>query len=485
LKKKVKVGYNGKIMSEQNYQAFWNEVLNLIHEEYKAKGQEDEFTLWFNMTYLKDTLTQIIVSVPSKMMWDMMVKKGHVKEIQDKLYEMTGQNVDITYVAKKDFILPSPPAAEMPAEEKKDSPAEQTSESEKNKANAKDFKKHPQLDENFTFDTFVPGENSDYAFRAAWAAAKDPGGGFSPLLIYGGSGMGKTHLMQSIGNHLYNEKKGNIKICYISAENFTNEFTTSIKNITTEKFKTKYRNLDVLLIDDIHFLIGKEGTQEELFHTFEDLHQKKAQIVFTCDRPITELKGMFDRLASRINSGTKVDLQPPNYETRQAILRKELEILNKHIDPEVVDYIAKNVQTNVRELKGCLITMLNYADLMNHPLTLEIAQKRLRDTVSQTSTESVTIDTIQKVVAEYYNISISDMKSRKRPKKVVIPRQIAIYIARKLCDYSYPELGNEFGGKDHTTIMHSYEKVVDQLKIDSVLDSTIEMLIRKIREYKK
>ena len=194
---------------------------------------------------------------------------------------------------------------------------------------------------------------------------------------------------------------------------------------------------------------------------------------------------MFDRLASRIKSGTSVDLLPPNYETRLAILQNELNLMNKEISQDVVEYIAKNVQTNIREMKACLITMLNYAELMKKPLTIEIAEKQLRNTVSQISDSSITIDTIQKVVADHYNISISDMKSRKRPKKVVIPRQIAIYIARELGDYSYPELGNEFGGKDHTTIMHSYEKVADQLKTDSVLDSTIQMLIRNIKEYKR
>ena len=479
MKKKVKAGYNVRTMSEQNYQAFWNEVLNIIHEEYKQKGQEDEFKLWFNMEYVKDTLSEITVSVPSEFMWNSMVQRGYVKSIQEKIKEMTGQDVSIFHIAKNSFTVSKDPVLSQIKEETKQNTSTQ------NTQNSISYKKHPQLDENFTFDTFVPGENSDFAYKVAHAAAENPGGLYSPLLIYGGVGLGKTHLMQSIGNYLYEKKQGKIKISYVSSENFTNEFFNSIHDKTTEKFKSKYRNLDVLLIDDIHFLIGKEGTQEELFHTFEALHQNKAQIVFTCDRPVTELKGMYERLTSRIKSGTSVDLLPPNYETRLAILQSELKLMNKEIEPDVVEYIAKNVQTNVREMKACLITMLSYAELMKKPLTIEIAEKQLRNTVSQISDSSITIDTIQRVVADHYNISISDMKSRKRPKKVVIPRQIAIYIARELCDYSYPELGNEFGGKDHTTIMHSYEKVVDQLKTDSVLDSTIQMLIRNIKEYKR
>ncbi len=474
-------------MNEQNYQAFWNEAMNLLREEYRQNGNEDQFTLWFKMEYIKDTLTEITVSVPSKFMWDSMVSRGSVKAVQDKIEELTGQTVSITYITKNSFVTPSVPR-EIPEEKESYHSDENSSSDKENYDNpVKPLKKHPQLKEEFTFDTFVPGENSDFAYKASYAAAQNPGSKFNPLLIYGGVGLGKTHLMQSIGNYIYNKNKGNIKICYITAEDFTNEFTNSLGDNVMGKFKDKYRKLDVLLIDDIHFLIGKEMTQEELFHTFEALHQKNAQMVFTCDRPITELKGIEDRLRSRFSSGMSIDLQPPNFETRKAILQKEIQLMNKNEDipSEVVDYIAKNVQSNVRELKSCLTTMLNYADLMGKPLTIEIAQKELRNTISQASEGSITIDTIQKVVADHYNLSIADLKSRKRTKKIVVPRQIAIYIARELCDYSYPDLGNEFGGKDHTTILHSYEKIVDQLKTDSVLDSTIQMLVRKIKDFKK
>ncbi len=476
-------------MNEQNYQAFWNEAMNLLREEYRQNGNEDQFTLWFKMEYIKDTLTEITVSVPSDFMWEEMVRRGSVKAVQDKIEELTGQNVKINYIKKNSFIKPSP----IPREIKK--PEEETWENEMSSPEPKvevkkesptPFKKHPQLDENFTFETFVLGENSDFPYKASQAAAENPGEKFNPLLIYGGVGLGKTHLMQSIGNYIYNKKGGNVKICYTTAENFTNEFTNSLSDKVIGKFKDKYRKLDVLLIDDIHFLIGKDATQEELFHTFEALHQKKAQMVFTCDRPINELKGIEKRLSSRFSSGLSVDLQPPNFETRKAILMKEIQLMNKSSDipSEVIDYIAKNVQTNVRELKSCLTTMLQYADLMGKPLTIEIAQKELRNTITNASDSSITIDVIQKVVASHYNLSVGDLKGRKRTKQMVVPRQIAIYIARELCDYSYPDLGNEFGGKDHTTILHSYEKIVNQLKTDSVLDTTIQMLIRKIKEYK-
>lgn len=478
-------------MSEQNYQAFWNEVLNIIHEEYRQKGQEDEFKLWFNMEYVKDTLSEITVSVPSEFMWKSMVQRGYVEAVQTKIFEMTGQNVNINHIPKNSFVLPSSPTntedKKTEIQEKKIPEGQpKISNQQIKKQSAPDIhKKQTKLDDKFTFDSFVLGENSELAYKASQAAADNPGKAYNPLLIYGDSGLGKTHLMQAIGNYIYEKNNGDMKIRYLTAENFTNEFTSSIRDNSTEKFKSKYRNLDVLLLDDIHFLQGKTQTQEELFYTFEALDAKKSQMVFTCDRPISELKDITDRLRTRFAKGMTVNLNPPNYETRYAIIQKKLEIMEKSIPNDVIDYIAKNVQNNVRELESCLVKMLGYADLLGKPVNMEIAQKQLSDTITQPSMGAVTIDTIQKVVAEHYNISIGDLKSRHRSKKVLIPRQIAIYIARELCDYSYPELGNEFGGKDHTTILHSYEKIVDQLKTDTVLDSTIQMLIRNIKNYKK
>jgi len=477
-------------MSEQNYRAFWDEALHQIHEEYKSNGQEDYFKIWFKMEYVRDSLTEITVSVPSEFMWTQMVSKKFVDTVQDKIEELTGQKISLNHIiAEKNTAKP---AAAQPQEEHTDSAVEaskkipvQESDTKKTQGSSKSGKKHPSLNEDYTFDTFVPGENSQFAYSVCIAASKEPGTKYNPFLIYGGVGLGKTHLMESVGNAIYQEKGDSVKICYVTAENFTNEFTSSIKDKTTEKFKAKYRNLDVLLLDDIHFLQGKDATQEELFHTFEALYNAKKQMVFTCDRPITELKAIEDRLSTRFSRGMCIDLMPPNYETRRAILQKKLSLLGKSIPSEVVDYIAKNVQTNVRDLESCLNKMIGYAELLQKPLTIEIAQKELRDTFSQPASGSISIETIQKVVADHYNISLSDIKSKKRNKKFVIPRQIAIYISRQLTEYSFPELGNEFGGRDHTTAMHSYEKVEEQLKTDSSLDTTIQMLIRAIKDYKK
>lgn len=494
-------------MSEQNYKAFWDEALKQIHEEYKSQGQEDQFSLWFNMTYLEDSISEITVTVPSSFMWGQMVKMGNVAKVESKIKELCGQTISINYIVKKAEPAPeqvtiqtqSVPKTE-PQIQSEHLETTDTSSDNTNSVSQTDnaaesvpktepvqFRKHPLLREDYTFDRFVTGDNSEFAYSAALAAAKNPGRRFNPLLIYGGVGLGKTHLMQSIGNYIYNnaDPDSRLKICYITAENFTNEFTASLRNNTIEKFKSKYRQLDVLLLDDIHFLKDKVGTQEELFHTFEALSQKHAQMVFTCDRPLSELNGIEERLKSRFSLGTPIDLQPPNYETRLAILQKKQHLNGTQISDEVIEYIAKNVQSNVRELSSCLDKMVRYAEVIQKPVTIDIAQRELRDFFSESAGGSVNIETIQKVVANHYNISLSDIKSKKRNKKFVVPRQIAIYIARELADLSYPELGNEFGGRDHTTAMHSYEKVVDQLKTDSTLNSTVQLLIREVKDYKK
>lgn len=317
-----------------------------------------------------------------------------------------------------------------------------------------------------------------------FSPAKNPGKAYNPILIYGGVGLGKTHLMQALGNFIYsnNEKS---KIAYTSAENFTNEFTASLKNQTIDNFKKKYRSLDVLLLDDIQFLEGKEGTQEELFHTFNSIYDKNGQIVFTSDRPIKELKGFTERISSRFSRGLNVDLQPPNYENRLAIIQKKLELLHKSIPQDVIEYIAKNCQTNVRDIESCITKSIGFAELVGKPLTVEIAQNQLRDTINDPYSGTITIENIQKVVAEHYNVSVADLKSKKKDRKFVIPRQISIFICCSLTEYSTTEIGNEFGGRDHTTIMHARDKVESLLKTDSSMNSTVNLLIRATKDFRK
>lgn len=474
-------------MSNQNYKEFFEEAINQIHNEMNSAGREDEFILWFNMEYVDDNLSQINVSVSSEFMWVQMVKKGFVEKIELKINELTGQSIKLEHVVKEKKSEPVESSKKEEPIIKKEQNVEVKTQTNSLpvQGSQSNQKKHPQLREDFIFETFVPGENSVYAYNASIAAAKNPGNAYNPILIYGGVGLGKTHLMQGIGNYIYQNNDSKMKIAYLSAESFTNEFTSSLKNQTIDIFKKKYRSLDVLLLDDIQFLEGKDGTQEELFHTFNSIYDRNGQIVFTSDRPIKEIKGFTERLSSRFSRGLNVDLQPPNYENRLAIIQKKLEIQQKQIPQDVIEYVAKNCQTNVRDIEACITKLIGYAELVGKTITVEIAQSQLRDTINNPYSGTITIEIIQKVVADHYNVSVSDLKSKKKDRKYVTPRQISVYICCNLTEYPTTEIGNEFGGRDHTTIMHSRDKIDDLLKTDSSMNSTINLLIREVKDYKK
>lgn len=476
-------------MSERIYEEAWEYTMKVLHDLYKSQNKEDEFKLWFNMNYIEDTIDTITVSVASSFLQQTMQKKGNFDIVLKKLKEITGQeDIRLNCIVVKEELSESKKSESLNDEKpSKKSVEPETSSSNSNAAENKkaNFKKHQLLQEEYTFDTFIPGDNSNFAYNASIAVAKNPGKQYNPILLYGGSGLGKTHLMQAIGNYIYNNGGEKLKICYVSAETFTNEFTVSIKEGKTNAFKNKYRNLDVLLLDDIHFLQNKEQTQEELFYTFNALHEKKAQMVFTCDRPIKEIKNMAARLVSRLANGLCIDLQPPSYETRVAILQKKIDLMDKTLSQDIVEYIAKNIETNVRDLEAALNKVFGYADLVEKKPDLEITKHLLKDVMDSGSTESISIDVIQKVIADNYQISVADLKGKKRDKKFVIPRQIAIYIARELTEMAYTDIGNEFGGKDHSTIMSAYNKIAEQIKIDSSLESKIQLYIREIKEYKK
>lgn len=470
-------------MSEKIYEEAWLYTMNELKKEYESQNKEDQFKIWFNMHYVEDTIDSVTVSVSSNFLKTSMEKKGSFEIVKNKLREVIGQN-DIEL---KCIIV----------EEKKSEDNENSNDDilenknvdiEVNKSEDKQIKPvkkvHPLLKEDFIFDTFIPGDNSNFAYNAALAVAKDPGKKYNPILLYGGSGLGKTHLMQAIGNYIYNNGSEKLKICYVSAETFTNEFTSSLHYKNPNDFKNKYRNLDVLLLDDIHFLSEKEATQEELFYTFEALFNKNAQMVFTCDRPIKEIKNMADRLVSRLSKGLCIDITIPNFETRCAILQKKIEQKGKTLSSEIIEYIAKNVETNVRELEAALNKVFGYAELIGQNLTLEIVQKLLIDLFTSNSQQNISLETIQTVIAKNYQISVSELKGKQRDKKFVIPRQISIYIARQLTEMSYTELGREFGGKDHTTISYAYEKIAEKIKVDSSFEAKINLFIKEIKEFK-
>lgn len=471
-------------MSEKIYEEAFKYSMEELHKQYISENRENEFIFNFNVNYVDDDKETVNVSVASPFMKNQVTTKGSLTVIENKLREVTGlNNLKLNCIIKAENNSPIENYSQSSQSTKKEDYNKTISENEHNQTQKK--KKHPLLNEIYTFETFIPGENSDFAYKAALAAAKNPGKNYSPILFYGGSGLGKTHLMQAIGNYIYQNNDEKLKICYLSAEDFTNDFTNSLKNKRENEFKNKYRNLDVLLLDDIHFLQNKSGTQEELFYTFNALNEKHSQMVFTCDRPIKEIKYMADRLVSRLSNGLCIDLTPPNYETRCAILQKKVELMGKTLDSQIIDFIAKNVETNVRDLEAALKKVFGLEDLMGQKITLENVKNQLKDLLTSNTSENISLDIIQKVIAENYNISVLDLKSKKRDKKYVIPRQIAIYITRQLTELSFSEIGSEFGGKDHSTIMHANEKIEELIKLDSSFESKIQLFIREIKEYKK
>lgn len=461
-------------MAEWDYEIFWKEALNLIRSE----KEEQEFAMWFNLEYLRAAENEIVVAVPSSFYRD-QVKQRYQDYIEEKIRGLTGKPISVVFeVVSRTAAPAAPETPSAPAGTGPRNPGPAQAAPEKKRG-------HPLLNKDYTFDKYVIGDNNNFASNAALAIARNPGSAYNPLLIYGGVGLGKTHLMQAIGNYIYDtapEQTGN-KIIYITAESFTSEFIQALKEDKMAGFKKKYRYVDILLIDDIHFLENKWETQEELFHTFNALYDAKKQIVFTCDRPVSELKKISDRLRSRFERGLNVDLQPPNYETRCAILKKKIEGKNIHIPDEVIDLVGKNVSSNIRDLEAALIKLIAYTELIGTAITLKIAQDQLRDMFASPKQTNMSIEIIQRVVADYFSLSYIDLKSKKRTHNIVFPRQLAMYIAREITEYSTTELGQSFGGRDHTTVMHSCQKIEERIRSDPTLESTIQTLIRSIKEY--
>lgn len=344
---------------------------------------------------------------------------------------------------------------------------------------------HPQTDFDFylnpkyLFENFVVGPGNRFAHAASLAVAESPGRSYNPLFIYGGVGLGKTHIMQAIGHYLL-KKPHPLNFTYISSEKFTNQLINAISNRTTTKFREKYRAVDVLLIDDIHFLGGKESTQEAFFHIFNDLYDMHKQIVMSSDRSPKDIPSLEQRLVSRFEWGLVTDIQPPDLETRIAILKQKCRAESVNVSDEVMYFIAEKIKSNIRELEGALIRIVAYSSLMNKELTLQLANEMLKEYLKEGPVK-ISIDIIQKKVADYFNVGLADMKARKRTKQLAYPRQVAMYLTRRLTDYSLPEIGDYFGGKDHTTVLHAFKKIDGSIKKDENLKHLIEKLIADIK----
>lgn len=490
-------------MSSPDYTPFWEETLRQIKQDLTEKGRLNEFILWYNINYVGSQEGKIIVSVASNYIRNEMNKRGYLSTIQDTFLKISGLDMELEIVIEERNFNKSRPSISFPDNSHTQQTQQQTNQIKDDvlfksggggsitvgEYNSNTDEKivtkkiHPELSEQYSFENFISSDENAYVFNAALAVSKNPGVAYNPLLIYGGVGLGKTHLMKAIGYSIFQSTDFR-NVIYISAENFTNEFTQSIRDRSEKKFKDKYRNADVLLIDDIHFFEDKDRTQEELFHTFNALYDKHKQMVFTCDRPISELKQITERLKSRFTRGVSADIHMPKYEVRSAIIQHKLEQQGKKLSPEIIDLIAKTIHSNVRDLEACLNSIILYSDITNGKLTLEQAKEKISKMFAQDTTQ-INAEIIQRVVADYFNISYSDIKGKKRLKNIAWARHIAVYLIHELTELSSTEIGHEFGGRDHTTIMHSCEVITKQLQIDESLNDTLTIIKKDIREYKK
>ncbi|MDO5375814.1 chromosomal replication initiator protein DnaA [Staphylococcus rostri] len=443
-------------------QETWDNVLKLFHDAVTASS----FNTWFKDTKLHSLTDDKVVLVAD----NAFVADWLLDNYRDMIIEFIGAVSGKTI--KKVEVLTEDDLDELQAD---------FSKATQNEVKTADpVIQGEQFNTNNTFDTFVIGPGNRFPHAASLAVAESPAKAYNPLFIYGGVGLGKTHLMHAIGHYVMENNK-DAKVLYTSTEKFTNEFIQSIRNNDTEAFRAKYRNIDILLIDDIQFIQKKEQTQEEFFHTFNDLHQNNKQIVISSDRPPKEIATLEERLKSRFQWGLIVDITPPDFETRMAILQKKAEEENLDIPIESLTYIANQIQTNIRELEGALTRVNAYSNLQGKPITTELTAAALEDIIQVTKSKKITIQDIQKVVGAYYGIRIEDFAAKKRTKSIAYPRQIAMYLSRELTDFSLPKIGEEFGGRDHTTVIHAHDKIKKEIENDPTLKQEIASLEKEIR----
>ena len=449
-------------MSEKE---IWDKVLEIAQERISNTSYQT-FIKDTQLYSLKNDEAIILVSLPFNASW---LNQRYSEIMQAIIYDVIGYEVKPHFISEDELASYNNVNTQEVQE-----PQVQHSSIDDKTWGKEQFNMHN------TFDTFVIGPGNRFPHAASLAVAEAPAEAYNPLFIFGGVGLGKTHLMHAIGHHVLSNKP-NAKVIYTSSEKFTNEFIKSIRDNETEAFREKYRKIDVLLIDDIQFIQNKEQTQEEFFHTFNELHQNNKQIVISSDRPPKEIAKLEDRLRSRFEWGLIVDITPPDYETRMAILQKKIEEENLDIPPEALNYIANQIQSNIRELEGALTRLLAYSKLQGKPITTELTAEALKDIIQSPKSKKITIQDIQKVVGQYYSVRIEDFSAKKRTKSIAYPRQIAMYLSRELTDFSLPKIGEEFGGRDHTTVIHAHEKIANDIKSDPTFKQEVENLEKEIR----
>ncbi|VYU66488.1 chromosomal replication initiator protein DnaA [Clostridium tertium] len=444
--------------------SLWEKTLNII----KGEMSEVSFNTWIKSCEPISISSNIIrISVPNSFTQDILEKR-YKDLVVNSIEAACSKHYNVEFIVASDI---------QEVDEKED---KKQKTDDKSNVTVND-EMSSTLNPKYTFDSFVIGNSNRFAHAASLAVAEAPAKAYNPLFIYGGVGLGKTHLMHAIGHYAL-QNNSNAKVVYVSSEKFTNELINAIRDDKNDEFRKKYRNVDILLIDDIQFIAGKERTQEEFFHTFNELHDANKQIILSSDRPPKEIPTLEDRLRSRFEWGLIADIQAPDFETRMAILKKKADVEKLNVANEVMVYIATKIKSNIRELEGALIRIVAYSSLTNRPITVELAGEALKDIISNKQNKNVTIDVIQDVVAAYFNLRIEDLKSQRRTRNVAYPRQIAMYLSRKLTDMSLPKIGEEFGGRDHTTVIHAYEKISDSLNTDESLQHTVNDITKKLTQ---
>jgi chromosomal replication initiator protein len=442
----------------------WAEALT----EIKERIGKQNYDTWFKpVRFVSKSKNEIFLEVPNKFFRDWLTEH-YLREIEAVLTSISKNDVTVTFAVNPKL---EQAAAVTKLERKQEKEPERPSRS------------HSNLVAKYTFDNFVIGTSNQFAHAASMAVANQPGEHYNPLFIYGGVGLGKTHLVNAIG-HRATEQRPNLKIAYLSSESFMNELITSLRRDKMDEFKKKFRNVDILIVDDVQFIAGKERTQEEFFHTFNSLYDSHKQIVITSDKFPKEIPGIEDRLRNRFEWGLIADIQSPDMETRVAILQKKAEIEGVQLPHDVAIFLASNIDSNVRELEGSLTRLGAFSSLTKTPITIDFAKDVLRNNLRGAEHE-ITIESIQKTICEYFNIKIGDLKAKRRTQNIALPRQVAMYLCRKHTETSFPTIGDKFGGRDHSTVIHASKTIERKIKEDPHMLTTIEKLERTMNIRKK
>jgi chromosomal replication initiator protein len=450
-------------------QASADKIWASAQEHLRCMLTADTYNLWFAPLRAAAQDNSSLVLEVENDFCEVWLKDNYMGLLRDVVGLASGRQLEIKFKVTSGATLAAPAAPPIPG---------------KAKATEPDHERHPVSPElgfnpKSTFDSFVVGHNNNFAYAAAQAVAQAPGKSYNPLFLYGGVGLGKTHLLHAIGHFVANNKKS-AKVFYVSSEKFTNEYIDGIQNNVLSKFRKRYRQADVLLIDDIQFLAGKERIQEEFFHTFNALHENHKQIVLTCDRPASEIQNLEHRLVSRFEWGLVTDLQPPDVEMRLAILHKKAQVMGVQLDDEILNFLAGKIRTNIRRLEGALIRVACYASLTGNKLNLEVVENLLREILHEEGRSTISIESIQKKVAEHFDIRLGDMTSKRRPEGIAFPRQIAMYLARHMTESSLTTIGDAFGGRDHGTVLHACRLVKDRMEVDSNVRQVVSYLEKQL-----